>query len=225
MRLWVAGVGMVLLLLWTHGCRPYPGGWCVVLVFRVDVEEDGDGFEVTCADVPAVRHRIESLWDACTVRGVLAQQAGVADDLLWLQIRARVGAVTVVSDVHPLHWVAFHTVVRPSHPVFDRPNLVFHHAFGALKHEAVQAVQHGRAHTQVKLILSFLDGTKVSLPRHGGHLLRDVVDETRTSGDLSSWVRAHLVGRLDAEDQWHVPIVGVQVGVFGPETPAARRYR
>jgi hypothetical protein len=197
----------------------------VVLVFRVDVEEDGDGFTVACADVPTVRHRVGSVWDACSVRGVLARQAGVADDLLWLQIRAHIDAMTVVSDVHPLHWVAFHTVVRPSHPVFDRPNRAFDHAFGALQHEAVQAERHGRPHTQVKFILSFLDGTKVSLPRHGGYLLRDVIEETRTSGDLSSWVRAHLTGRPDAEDQWHMPIVGVQVGTFGPEVSAARRYR
>lgn len=196
-----------------------------MLVFRVDVKEDDDGLAVTCADVPAVRHRIESLWDACSVRGVLARQAGVADDLLWLQIRARIGAMTVVADVHPLHWVAFHTVVRPSHPVFDQPSRVFDHAAGALQHEAVQAIRQGRTHTQVKFILSFLDGTKVSLPRHGGHLLRDVVDETQTSGELSSWVRAHLTGRPDAEDQWRMPIVGVQVGTFGPETSAAHRYR
>jgi hypothetical protein len=92
----------------------------VVLVFRVDVEEDGDGFTVACADVPTVRHRVGSVWDACSVRGVLARQAGVADDLLWLQIRAHIDAMTVVSDVHPLHWVAFHTVVpsrvRPTEP-------------------------------------------------------------------------------------------------------------
>jgi hypothetical protein len=196
-----------------------------VLVFKVDVEEVDDGFAVTCADVPAVHHIIGSLWDACDVRRVLARHAGVAEDLVWLQIRARVGAVTVVSDVHPLHWVAFHTVIRPAHPVFDRTRLVFDHALQALQHEAVHAVRQGRTHAQVKFILSFLDDTKVSLPRHGGYLLQEVVEETRTSGDLSAWMKARGTGQPDSEGQWHVPIVGVQVGIFGPEAAAARRYR
>jgi hypothetical protein len=216
---------MVLLLLWPHGRRPARVGGARVLVFRVDVEEVVDGFAVKCADVPAVHHTIGSLWDACEVRRVLVRQAGVAEDLVWLQIRARVGAMTVVSDVHPLHWVAFHTMIRPAHPVFDRSSVVFDHALRPLQHEAVHAARQGRTHTQVKFILSFLDDTKVSLPRHGGYLLREVVDETQASGDLGAWLRAGLTGRPGTEDQWHTPIVGVQVGVFGPEVSAARRYR
>lgn len=196
-----------------------------MLVFKVDVEEVDDGFEVTCSDAPGMRHAIDSLWDACSVRHKLAEEAGVPDDLVWLQIRAQAGAVTVISDVHPLHWVAFHSVVRPAHPAFDRSSLVFDHALTALQHEADYAAREGRPHTQVKFILSFLDGTKVPLPRNGGYLLHEVVDGTRVSADLSAWIRTRLTGLPPSQARWYTPVIGLQVGVFGPGASSARRYR
>lgn len=196
-----------------------------MLVVKVNVEEVDGGFEVTCPDVPAVRRTIDSLWDACTVRHALAEQTGVPEDLVWLQIRARIGAVTVVSDVHPLHWVAFHSVVRPPHPAFDPSDLVFDHALTALRHEVDHAVTQGRSHAQVKFILSFLGGAKVALPRHGGYSLREVIDDTRGTGNLSAWVRSRLTGLPPSTAHWPAPVIGLQVGIFGPDTSTTRRYR
>ncbi|BBE24372.1 hypothetical protein MN0502_32550 [Arthrobacter sp. MN05-02] len=196
-----------------------------MLVIKVHVEEVDGGFEVTCPDAPAVRHTIGSLWDACTVRHALAQQAGVPDDLVWLQIRAHSGAVTVVSDVHPLHWVAFHSVVHPAHRASRPSALVFEHALTALRHEADHALKQNRLHAQVTFILSFIDGTKMALPRDGGYLLRDVVEEIRETADLSAWVRTRLTGLPTSEAHWATPIIGLQVGIFGPEAPTTPRYR
>ncbi|BBE21366.1 hypothetical protein MN0502_02490 [Arthrobacter sp. MN05-02] len=196
-----------------------------MLVIKVHVEEVDGGFEVTCPDAPAVRHTIGSLWDACTVRHALAQQAGVPDDLVWLQISAQTGAVTVISDVHPLHWVAFHSVLHPAHQASHPSDLIFEHALTALRHEADHALKQNRLHAQVKFILSFSDGTKMALPRHGGYLLRDVVEENRESADLSTWVKNRLTGLPASEAHWDTPITGVQVGIFGPEAPPTRRYR
>lgn len=196
-----------------------------MLVFKVDVEAAEDGFTVTCPDVPALHHRIASLWEACGVRPVLAELNGVPDDLVWLQIRARAGAVTVVSDVHPLHWVAFHSVARPAHPSFDRGSIVFDHALTALRHEADQAERECRGHARVKVIVSFLDGTKVQVPRTGGYPLADVIDGTRATGDLSGWLRERLTGQVSPVSDWHAPVIGLQVGVFAPEAADPRRYR
>jgi hypothetical protein len=197
----------------------------MMLVFKVNVREVDGGFEVTCPDAPAVRHTIGSLWDACTVRHLLAEEAGVPDDLVWLQIRARAGAITVISDVHPLHWIAFHSVIRPSHPAFDRSSLLFDHALTALRHEADHARKQDRLHAQVKFILSFLDGSKVPLPGHGGYLLGDVVEGTRETDDLSAWIRTRLTGLPVSEARWYTPVISIQVGIFGPEAHLARRYR
>jgi hypothetical protein len=196
-----------------------------MLVFKVHVEAAEDGFLVTCPDVPALRHRTASLWDACDVRTVLAGLNGVPDDLVWLQIRAQVGAITVVSDVHPLHWVAFHSVARPAHPSFDRGTIVFDHALTALRHEADQADRENRAHARVKVIASFLDGTKVQVPRAGGYPLSDVMDGTRATRDLSGWLRSQLTGHVLPVSEWHSPVIGLQVGVFAPEAAEVRRYR
>lgn len=138
-------------------------------VFRVDVEEVGHRFAVTCAETPLMHHIVGSVWDACNVRCVLAEHTGVPDDLIWLQVHARVGVITVISDVHPLHWVVLHSVIRPAHPAFDDSPRVFDHALAALRHEADHTGSQGRAHARAKFILSFSDGTKVSLPRIGGH--------------------------------------------------------
>ncbi|MHA7278159.1 hypothetical protein ACX80H_00200 [Arthrobacter sp. MDT2-2] len=159
------------------------------------------------------------------MRTVLAGLNGVPEDLVWLQIRARIGAVTVVSDVHPLHWVAFHSVARPAHPSFDRGTLVFDHALTALGHEADHADREGRAHARVKVIVSFLDGTKVQVPRAGGYPLSDVMDGTRATRDFSGWLRSRLTGHVQPASNWHAPVVGLQVGVFAPEAADARRYR
>ncbi|BBE24335.1 hypothetical protein MN0502_32180 [Arthrobacter sp. MN05-02] len=196
-----------------------------MLVFKVDVEAAEDGFTVTCPDVPALHQRIGSLWEACGVRPVLAELNNVPNDLVWLQIRARAGAVTVVSDVHPLHWVAFHSVARPAHPSFDRGSIVFDHALTALRHEAAHAERECRGHARVKVIVSFLDGTKVQVPRTGGYPLADVIDGTRATGDFSGWLRARLTGQVSLVSDWHAPVIGLQVGVFAPEAAGARRYR
>lgn len=196
-----------------------------MLVFRVDVEAADDGFVVSCPDVPTLRLDIRSLWDACGVRAILAARAEVPDDLVWLQIRARAGAVAVTSDIHPLHRVAFHSVTCPAHPAFDRSSLVFDHALDALHHEADHAALQHRRDRQVKFILSFLDGTKAQVPRAGGYLLRDVVEGARSSGGLSPWLKAKLTGDLVPGAQWHTPVTGLQVGIYGPEGPSSRRYR
>jgi hypothetical protein len=196
-----------------------------MLVFKVDVEEVGDGFVVTCPDVPVLHHTIDSLWDACSVRPILAEQSGVPDDLVWLQIRARTGALTVISDVHPLHRVSFHTVIRPAHPAFDRSKLLFDYALTALRHEANQASSQERAPAHVKFILSFLNGTKVSLPRSGGWVLQQVIDDTRQTGDLSAWIRTRLTGLPASEAQWYTPVISLQAAIFSPEAKAVRRRR
>jgi hypothetical protein len=196
-----------------------------MLVFKVHVEAAEDGFMVTCPDVPALHHTIGSLWDACCVRTVLAGLKGVPDDLVWLQIRAQVGAVTVVSDVHPLHWVSFHSVARPAHPSFDRASVVFDHAMTALRHEAEHAEREGRTHARVKVVVSFLDGTKVQVPRTGGYPLMEVIDGTRATGDFSGWLRTQLTGQASPVSAWHAPVVGLQVGIFAPESAGGRRYR
>jgi hypothetical protein len=208
----------------TGAVRARVGG-ARMLVFKVNVEDVDGGYQVICPDVPVVRHKVRSLWDACTVRHMLAEQAGVPDDLVWLQVHARTGAITVISDVHPLHWVAFHSVIRPSHPVFDRSNLVFDHALMALRHEAAHAQEQARSHAQVKFILSFLDESKVSLPRHGSFLLSEVIEQTRTTDDLSAWIKTRLTGLPESQAHWYTPVISLQVGVFGPEAHTARRYR
>jgi hypothetical protein len=194
-------------------------------VLKVNVREVDGGFEVTCPDVPAVQHTIGSLWDACTVRHLLAEKAGVPDDLVWLQIHAQAGAVTVISDVHPLHWIVFHSVIRPSQPASDRPSTLFDHALTALRHEAGHAQKQDRSHAQVKFILSFLDGSKVPLPGHGAYLLGEVVEGTCGTDDLSAWIRTRMTGLPVSEARWYTPVTSLQVGIFGPEVPTARRYR
>jgi hypothetical protein len=195
-----------------------------LLVFKVQVEDSGDGYEVTCPTVPALRQRVRDVWDACSVRPVLAERAKVPNDLVWLQIRAKTGPISVISDVHPSHWVALHTVTRPSHPVFDRSTAVFDHALAALRHEANLALKQGRDHAQVKFILSFVDGTKVSLPRTGGYRIRDLLEELSDAGDLGAWAREKLVGSATG-GHWYTPVVGVQVGVFGPDVGSPQRFR
>jgi hypothetical protein len=196
-----------------------------MLVIKVNMEQVEGGFEVACPDAPSVRPTIGSLWDACTVRRELAQQVGVPDDLVWLQVRAQSGAVTVISDVHPLHWVAFHSVICTAHPASHLSDLVFEHALKALRHEADHAREQNRLHAQVKFILSFKDGTKIALPRHGAYLLREVVDDTRETGNLSAWIRNRLTGLPASEAHWHAPLTGLQIGIFSPDTPTTRRYR
>jgi hypothetical protein len=196
-----------------------------VLVFKVRVEAAEDGFAVTCPEVPALHHRIGSPWDACSVRPVLAELKGVPDDLVWLHIKAQAGAVTILSDVHPLHWVSFHSVARPSHPSFDRGTVVFDHAMTALRHEADHAEREGRTNARVKVVVSFLDGTKIQVPRTGGCALSEVVECTRATGDFSGWLRVQLTGQTPPVSGWHAPVVGLQVGVFAPEATNTRRYR
>lgn len=196
-----------------------------MLVFKVDVEAVEDGFVVKCPDLPALRLGVGSLWDACAVRSVLAARASVPDDLVWLQIRARTGAVSVISDIHPLHWVAFHTVTCPAHPAFDRSNLVFDHALNALQHEASHAESQQRPDPQVKFILSFLDGTKAQVPRVGGYFLRDVVEGACSVEGLSPWLKTKLMRDVVPGAPWHAPVIGLQVGIYGPETSSSRRYR
>lgn len=196
-----------------------------MLVFKVDVEATGDGFMVTCVDVPALRERIGLLWDACSVRTVIARLEGVLDDLVWLQIRSHTGSVAVVSDVHPLHWVVFHTVMRPAHPVFDRTTVLFDHAVTALRHEADHAEREARVHARVKIILSFLDGSKAHLPRSGGYDIREVAHETRDTGDFDRWLQGQFTEETTPAPGWYVPLIGVQVVVFAPEVTGARRYR
>lgn len=195
------------------------------MVFKVDVQATEDGLVVTCADVPALRERIGSLWDACSVRTVLARLEGVPEDLVWLQIRSHTGSVTVVSDVHPLHWVAFHTVVRPAHPVFDRTTVLFDHAVAALRHEAEHDEREGRFHARVKIILSFLDGSKTHLPRSGGYDMREVTHEIRDTGHFDRWLQGQFTEETAPAPGWYVPVIGVQIGVFAPEVTGARRYR
>jgi hypothetical protein len=196
-----------------------------MLVLKVNVEEIDGRLQVTCPDAPAVRHSIGSLWDACAARHVLAEHVGAPSDLVWLQIRSQTGAVTVISDVHPLHWIAFHSVISPSSSGSDGLDLVFDHALTALRHEADQAHEQGRLHAQVKLILSFADGAKEPLPRYGGFLLGEVVEGTRDTDDLGAWVRTRLAGLLTHEGRWYKPVVGIQVGIFGPDAPTIHRYR
>jgi hypothetical protein len=196
-----------------------------MLVFKLNVEEADGGFEVTCPDDPAIRYTISSLWDACTLRDRLAEREGVPEDLVWLQVRARTAGITVISDVHPLHWVSFHSVVQPAHPVFNRSKLLFNHALTALRHEADQAADQGRIHTQVKFIVSFLDGTRSALPRYGGFKLLSIIDDTRHTEDLGAWIRARVSGFASAEPHWSSPITALQIGIFGPDTPAPRRFR
>lgn len=196
-----------------------------MLVFKVGVEAVDDGFVVKCPDLPALRLGIPSLWEACGVRPVLAAHADVPDDLVWLQVRARAGAVSVISDIHPLHWVAFHTLTCPAHPAFDRSDLLFDHALKALQHEAGHAETQGRPHTLVKFILSFLDGTKAQVPRVGGYALCDVVGGACSVGGLSPWLKATLMGDVVPGTQWHAPVIGLQVGIYGPEASTSRRFR
>lgn len=196
-----------------------------MLVFKVGVEAADDGFVVSCPDLPALRLGIESLWEACGVRPMLAAHAQVPDDLVWLQVRARVGAVSVISDIHPLHWVAFHTMACPAHPAFDRSSLIFDHALDALRHEAGHAESQQRPHAVVKFILSFLDGTKAQVPRVGGYPLCDVVDSARAAGGLSPWLKTKLLGDVVPGTQWHAPVIGLQVGIHSPEASSPRRYR
>lgn len=196
-----------------------------MLVFKVDVEATDDGFVVRCPDLPALRFCIDSLWDACGVRAVLAERANIPDDLVWLQIRARAGAVSVISDIHPLHWVAYHSVTCPAHPAFDRSSLVFDHALDALLHEADHAASQQRQQPQVRFILCFLDGTKAQVPRTGGFSLREVVEGAQALGGLSPWLKTRLMGTMVPGAQWHAPVTGLQVGIYGPETASARRSR
>ncbi|MEC5201087.1 hypothetical protein RCH21_003343 [Arthrobacter sp. PL16] len=196
-----------------------------MLVYKVDVKEADGGFIVTCPDVPALRHLVQSPWEACSVRHLLAEHARVPDDLVWLHIRTSTGAMTIISDVHPLHWISFHTINRPSHPAFDPSKLLFEHAAIALQHEADHATLQDRSHAQVTFILSMLDGTKVSLPRAGGYHLEDVLAHTRVTGDLGAWIRTKVQELPASTPHWHSPILGIQTGIFRPESSSARRYR
>jgi hypothetical protein len=194
-----------------------------MLVIKLNVEEADGRFDVTCPDTPALHHTIASLWDACSLRSLLAEQKGLPADLIWLQIRARTGAITIISDVHPLHWVSFHSIIRPAHPVFNHSAVLFDYALTALRHEADQAEKQGRCHTQVKFILSLLNGTRYAIPRHGGFRLLDVVDDLSDTDDLGAWIRGRMSGSLPVDPHWSAPITGLQVGISGPHTPAPHR--
>ncbi len=196
-----------------------------MLVFKVVVEETLHGYEVRCPDEPGVRYAAPSLWDACGARSAVAEHAGVPDDLVWLHIRSRVGGITVTSDVHPLHWVAFHSMSCPSSPAPGDSSLMFEQALTALRHEADHATAQDRAHARVKLMLAFGDGMRVCLPRSGGYHLTEVVGETSATEDLSGWVRTRLIGVPAAETDWSTPVVALQIGVFNPDAASGRRYR
>ena len=208
-----------------RGRRPRPRGWGVLLVFKVDVKADEDGFAVRCPEVPSLEHKSGSLWDACSVRSVLAHHCRIPEDLVWLQLRTRAGAVTVISHVHPLHSVSCHSIACPPHPSINQSDVLFDHAFNALQHEAGYAAAHSRPHAQVKFVLSFLDGSKAQLPRAGGYVLNDLVAHLESTGNLSTWLRAELVGNSLPSDHWHSPVIGVQVGVACPEASLTRRHR
>lgn len=96
---------------------------------------------MACPDAPGLSYPIGSLWEACSVREVLSQHLGVSADFLWLHIRARLGDVIVVSDVHPLHKTALHTIACPALPRLSDPSPLFGYALTALHHEAHQAAR------------------------------------------------------------------------------------
>ena len=193
-----------------------------MLVFSVSAEALGDGFVVRSPEVPALEHRVGSVWEACSVRPVIAGLKGVPEDLVWLQIRSLVAAVSVVSTVHPSHRAAFHTLTRPAHPAFDRTPVLFELALDALRHETDQQAGAG---ARAEFLLSFLDGRKAQLPGIGGYDPAEVIDAVGAGGDFSAWLRDRISGRRAAAPEWRIPVVALQLGVLRPELAGALRYR
>lgn len=151
-------------------------------VFTVNAQSTLDSFDVTCPDMPALSYRASTLGRICRVRRILAEDAGMPEDLAWLHIEIHGRRHHLVSSIHPLHWLNFHTFTRSDTGVLEADEHLVDLLASVLRYEGLYADAHSRSTAEVRFTLTSIDGRKAQLPPTGSYLLSNVVQQCQRTG-------------------------------------------
>lgn len=151
-------------------------------VFTVNAQSTLDSFDVTCPDMPTLSYQASTLGRICHVRHILAENAGVPEDLAWLHIEIHGRRHHLVSSIHPLHWLNFHTFTRSDTGVLEADEHLVDLVASVLWYEGLYADAHARSTAEVRFTLTSIDGRKAQLPPTGNYLLSNLMQQCQRTG-------------------------------------------